>query len=97
MDDRCQYITKQELLYYCAMKYNRSVMKGWLSGFFERNIEKIGLTKAIPQELTRLSVPRAYLNEHIANIKQYVVGKATELVFNIDEMGTSKWEDKKVK
>ena len=60
-------------------------MKGWLSGYFGWNSAKIGFTIAIPQELTRLSFPRAYLNEHIANIKLCVIVKATELVFNIDE------------
>ena len=68
----------------CNEKYHRTVTKGWISGYFGRNSVKIGFKKAIPQELTRFGVPRAYLNELIVNTKKRVVVNATELVFNID-------------
>ena len=97
MADKNKFVTKQELLHYIREQFHQEVTKGWLSGFFGRNVSQIGFTKAIPQDNTRLSVPRIFLDEHIENIKKYVVGKAAELVFNIDEMGSSEWEDKKIK
>jgi hypothetical protein len=44
-----------------------------------------------------MAVPRAYLDEHIHILKIHVVGKVVELVFNLDELGSADWEDRKVK
>ena len=37
------------------------------------------------------------MDKIIENIKKCVVGKAAKIVFNIDEMGSSGWENKKIK
>jgi hypothetical protein len=42
-----------------------------------------------------MTVPRAYLEHHIATIKTHIVGKFSELIFNLDEVGSSEWEDGK--
>jgi hypothetical protein len=42
-----------------------------------------------------MTVPRAYLEQHIATVKTHIVGKFSELIFNLDEVGFSEWEDRK--
>jgi hypothetical protein len=54
-------------------------------------------TKSTSQEDTRLEVPRAFLNEMICCLTEYVDGMKAELVFNLDEVGMSEWEDRKRK
>jgi hypothetical protein len=44
-----------------------------------------------------LQVPQAFLHRTVENLKEYVQGCTTELVFNIDEVGISDWEDCKTR
>jgi hypothetical protein len=53
--------------------------------------------RSFPQEDTRLTVPREFLEQHIINMHRYVEGTASELLFNLDEVGASDWEDRKPK
>jgi hypothetical protein len=51
------------------------------------------------QEDRRLTVPRIQLEEHIQTMKMkvHVAGKFSELVFNLDELDSADWADRKVK
>ena len=89
--------SKVELLRFVNEKYNVSLTNGWVGTFLKRNEEKIKKVKSIPQEDTRLSVPRDFLIQHIINLKNVIEGRMTELIFNLDEVGSSDWEDRKVK
>jgi hypothetical protein len=42
-----------------------------------------------------MTVPRVYLEHHIATMKTHIVGKFSELIFNLDEVGSSEWDDRK--
>jgi hypothetical protein len=53
--------------------------------------------KSTPQEDARLEVPRVFLDETIRCLREYVKGMTAELVFNLDEVGVSEWEDRKDK
>jgi hypothetical protein len=44
-----------------------------------------------------MAVPRACLEEQIQLLKTHLTGKVAELVFNLDELGSADWEDRKVK
>jgi hypothetical protein len=44
-----------------------------------------------------MTVPQAHLQEHIHMMKSVVAGKFSELVFNLDEVVSSDWEDRKPK
>jgi hypothetical protein len=43
--------------------------------------------KSAPQETQRLEVPRFFLEETIRYLHEYIQGRPTEIVFNIDEVG----------
>jgi hypothetical protein len=51
----------------------------------------------VPLEDARLTVPREQLEEHLNTMKNVLAGKYSELVFNLDEVGSSQWEDPKPK
>jgi hypothetical protein len=38
-------------------------------------------------------VPRAFLDEAISSIREYVEKMMTKLVFNFDEVGMSEWDE----
>jgi hypothetical protein len=42
-------------------------------------------------------IPQAHLEEHMRLMKTVVEGKLSELVFNLDDVGSSDWEDGKPK
>jgi hypothetical protein len=50
--------------------------------------------KSIRQEKTRLEVQRAFLDEIIRCLREYIQGMKVELVFNLGEVGMSEWEDR---
>jgi hypothetical protein len=54
-------------------------------------------TKSPPQEEARLEVPRIFLDETVRCLGEYVHWMKAELVFNLDEVGVSEWEDCKDK
>jgi hypothetical protein len=53
--------------------------------------------KSSPQEETRLQVPRVFLEEAIGTMHETIQGRQSELVFNLDDVGISDWEDRKPK
>jgi hypothetical protein len=44
-----------------------------------------------------MAVPRAYLEDHIRILHTHITGRVAELVFNLDELGSAHWEDRKAK
>ena len=90
-------MTPLNVLSFIQDKFQISLTRGWLNQFFLRHRDSIKKARSFPQEDSRMSVPRANLKEHIANMHKYIDGRYSELVFNLDEVGTSEWEDRKPK
>jgi hypothetical protein len=67
--------------------------KGWLNAFVGRLPDALQICRSLPQENTCLTVPREYLEAHIEHMKSIVAKKFAELVFNLDEVGSSDWKD----
>jgi hypothetical protein len=87
--------TRKQLLSYVASTFDNSVTKGWVNSFIGRHLDELKVCQSFPQEDTRFLIPRDYLKQHIVNMQTYVRGKTAELVFNLDEVGSSDWEDRK--
>jgi hypothetical protein len=51
-------------------------------------------TKAIPQENPRLEMPRVFLEAAIDGFRDRVHNACAELIFHLDEIGVSEWEDR---
>jgi hypothetical protein len=86
--------TKGQFLTFVISNYNKTVSRGWVDSFLRRHENELKTCRSFPQEDTRFLVPQEYLNQHITNMKTLVCGKLAELVFNLDEVGSSDWEDR---
>jgi hypothetical protein len=95
--DQQHFYTKSELLRYAQQTYHPELSKGWLPNFLIRHRDRLAIATAAPQESPRLRIPRTYLNSYIQILHQVVDGIHPDLFYNLDEVGTSDWEDRKLK
>jgi hypothetical protein len=65
--------------------------------FLARNEFRVCRTINSVQEQTRLQVPQTFLDNVIALIKEWLPLVPAELILNIDECGSSDWEERKNK
>jgi hypothetical protein len=65
--------------------------------FVLRHSDEIIQTKSGAQEWQRSQVSGAFLKRIIQDLHEYEQGCVTELVFHLDEVGISDWEDRKPK
>ena len=89
------YVTKTDVLIFAQDKIGNEVTPTWIKSFFQRNSEQYFFVTLTPQEEERQTVPRAYLDQYINIIKCYIAGCDPELLFNLDECGSSNWENRK--
>jgi hypothetical protein len=71
--------------------------QSWANSFVLRDCDEIIHTKSFPQEEQRLQVPQGFPQKTGQNLKEYVQGCPTELVFNFDAVGISDWEDRETR
>jgi hypothetical protein len=50
--------------------------------------------RSLPRENTRLIVLRIHSKANIVLMRMHIAGKFAELVFNLDQVGSSDWEDR---
>jgi hypothetical protein len=88
-------LTPKESLQMVRGKYDLKLTKGWVNAFIGQHLDSLQVCRSWQQEDNRLIIPRAILEAHIENIRSTVAGKCSELVFNLDEVGSLEWEDRK--
>jgi hypothetical protein len=80
-----------------AFQFKIKFTRGLANSFLLRNLDEVIQTKYGTQEGHRSQIPRAFLERIIQDLHIYVQGCVAELVFNLDEVGISDWEDRKTK
>jgi hypothetical protein len=92
-------VTRKEIKDYCTSQFQVSIIRGWVNSFVLCYLDEIIQVKSSPQEGQRLQVPRVFLARTVQNLNEYeyVQGGTAELVFNLDEVGISDWEDRKAR
>jgi hypothetical protein len=90
-------VTRTDLRNYCREVYKFQVSPGWVDSFISGHADELTEKKSSPQEETRLQVPRVFLEKTIRTIHETIQGRPSELVFNLDEVGISNWENRKPK
>jgi hypothetical protein len=90
-------IARQDLREHVTTHYDFPITRGWVRSFMGRDIDELCKVKSSPQEAEPLEIPRCFLDQTLICITQFVRGRPTELVFNLDEVGISEWEDRKTK
>jgi hypothetical protein len=69
----------------------------WPYHFLKRRSDQIAISVAIPQEESRMNVTKAVARKHVQKLVDFVQNIHTELVFNLDEVGSEEWADRKPK
>jgi hypothetical protein len=95
--EKCPPMTRTDLRYDCEVKYSCSISRGLADSFILRHKADLSETKSTPEEDARLEVPQAFLDETVNYLREYVQRMKVELVFNLDDVGMSEWEDHKVR
>jgi hypothetical protein len=95
--EKSKPVTRIYLRHYCQTKYSRPVPRGWVDSFILRQENGVIETKTAVEADMRLKVPRAFLGETICCLREHLRRTKAELVFNLDEVGMSEWEDRKDK
>jgi hypothetical protein len=90
-------MNKEQVLHIVRERYRKTATRGWVNAFIGRHLDALQTCRSIPQEDTRLAVPRSQLEEHLHILQVHLAGKCAELVFNLDELGSADWEDRKIR
>lgn len=90
-------IVHVEFRKYVQENYKIAATTGWLQYFVQRYSDQIQKAKSYPQDDLRMTVPREFLTAHFTNMKELVEGCCSELCFNLDEVGSSDWEERKIR
>jgi hypothetical protein len=80
---------------YCTFQFKIKSTRGLVNSFVLRHSDEIIQTESGAQEGQRSQVPGMFLQRMTQNLHEYVRGRVAELVFNLDEVGISDWEDRK--
>jgi hypothetical protein len=62
--------------------------------FISQHSDHLVEAKIVPQESLRRGVPRAFLDTAVESFRGHVHNSCAELVFNLDEIGISEWEER---
>jgi hypothetical protein len=95
--EKSRLVTRTDTRHYFKTKYSRPVTRGWIDSFILRDGDDLTKTKNALQEDARLEVPGAFLDETICCLREYVQEMKAKLVFSLDKVGMSEWEDRKDK
>jgi hypothetical protein len=90
-------VTRTEIMNYCREVCKIAVTRGWVDSFISRHSAELIEKKSSPQEEPRLQVPRIFLDQTGHSMHGAVQDRPTDLVFNLDEVGISDWEDRQPK
>jgi hypothetical protein len=88
-------MTPKKLLQTVRERYNPKLTKAAVHSFIGWHLDAVQLCGSVSREETRMAVPRACSEQHIATMKGQILGKFSELVFTFHELGFSEWEDRK--
>jgi hypothetical protein len=86
-------VNRMEVLHYCRETLGAVLTKGWVDFFLISHQTEFFETTSRPQENPRFEIPRSLLDAMLECLRQQVQDRCAELVFNLDEVGISEWED----
>jgi hypothetical protein len=86
---------RKRLLHTIWERPNSKLTRRWVNLFIDRHLNALQNCHSIPPKDTRLTVSKSCFEEHINILKVHLTGKRVELVFNLDEPGSTAWVDRK--
>jgi hypothetical protein len=95
--EKSQPSTRTNILHDCSGEFGKAVIREWVDSFLIRHKDEMAETISRLQADGRLQVPQEFVLGTINGIEEAVHGCTRDLVFNLDEVGVSEWEDRKSK
>jgi hypothetical protein len=86
-------VTGTDLKNYCREVWKFEASRGWADSFISRHSAELTEKKSSPREEPRLQVRRIFLEEAIRSMHKTLQSSPADLVFNLDDVGISDWED----
>jgi hypothetical protein len=86
-------MTRRQILELVRERYCVGLTEGWLNAFVGRHPDALQICRSLPHADIRLTVPREHLEADIEQMKSIVTEQFADLVFNLDEIESSDWED----
>jgi hypothetical protein len=90
-------ITRQEIRHCYTSQFQTATSQDWENLFVLRSRDEMIQQKSIRKDRQRLQVQQLCLDRSVQDPKEYVQRSITELIFNLDEVGISDWEDRKTR
>jgi hypothetical protein len=87
-------VKKTKLLHESNERFGRKITRGWADSVLKRQSEQLFEANSFPQENLRLEVPRTFLEAARERFQGRVHLSCAPLVFSLDEIGISEWEDR---
>jgi hypothetical protein len=82
-------------LLFVKKNFDKTLTKEWVHTALSRHRDEFHVYRSLPQEDTRLVILREHLEQQTQTMKDFIHGKASELIFSLDEVGCADWEDRK--
>jgi len=89
-------VGRVEFLNYTQSTFGRAITRGWIDSLLMRHQGKLFANMSLPKN-PRLEVTRKFLEIALQCLKDHVAECIVELIFNLDEVEISEWEDRKKK
>jgi hypothetical protein len=87
-------INRTELLHYCSETFGAAVAPGWVDSFLFRHKLELSETINRLQENPQHEILRSFLDTMIACLSEHMPGSCAQLLFNLDDVCISEWEDR---
>jgi hypothetical protein len=90
-------VTRRDIRNDCLEVCKIEITRGSVASFISRHSAELIDEKSSPQEAPRLQVVRVFLDQTGRSVHDAVQGRPADLVFNLDEIGISDWDDREPK
>jgi hypothetical protein len=94
---RHEPLTRAQLRSKVMELFNVTPVPTWPYGFLNGHSDNITLCLATPLEESRMNVTKAAARQQVQNPIDFVQNIHMELIFNMDEVGSEEWADRKPK
>jgi hypothetical protein len=81
----------------CVNRSSKRASRGSASHFVCRHSEKLEHGKVYPQEDAPIRTANEIARIYVANLTDHAQDVPTELIFNMDEVGSQDWTDRKAR
>jgi hypothetical protein len=88
-------LSPKQLREYVRETFAKRASRGWVWHLVRRHPRDLEHAKAYPQESGQMTITKEIARTLVANLVNSVQDIPTDLIFNVDEVGSQEWADRK--